>query len=108
MANTNQIYARMTTVGGAATSTYAAGVAWAYSNNGKTDWHLPSRDELSQLYNQRTSVGSFPTDPALTPRYASSSERNDNLKYYLDFADGISRDEDKQMPNLVRPVRAFG
>ena len=108
MANTNQIYARMTTVGGAATSTYAAGVAWAYSNNGKTDWHLPSRDELSQLYNQRTSVGSFPTDPAFTPRYASSSERSDNLQYYLAFADGISRDDDKQMPNLVRPVRAFG
>ena len=48
MANTNAIYARMN-AGGAATSTYAAGIAWDYSNNGKTDWHLPSFDELNQL-----------------------------------------------------------
>ena len=54
MANTNQIYARVSNnggVGGAATSTYAAGLAWAYSvaGNSNTDWHLPSRDELNVL-----------------------------------------------------------
>ena len=49
MSNTNQIYARLTTAGGASTSSYAAGMAWAYSNNSKTDWFLPSRLELNQL-----------------------------------------------------------
>jgi len=108
MANTNQAYARLTTVGLAATSTYTAGVAWAYSNNGKTDWHLPSQDELSQLYNQRTSVGSFPTDPDLTPTYGSSSERSRNEYRAVDFPGGGTRFSDKTMPSLVRPVRAFG
>ena len=49
MANTNKIYARLTAVGGAATTAYAAGVAWAYENNGKTDWHLPSVVEMTQM-----------------------------------------------------------
>jgi hypothetical protein len=49
MANTNRIYDLFTTAGGKATGTYAAGVAWAFTNNGKTDWHLPSLGELRQM-----------------------------------------------------------
>jgi hypothetical protein len=47
MSNTNQIYSRLTTVGGSAPSSYAAGIAWAYSNNGKTDWHMPSKVRIA-------------------------------------------------------------
>jgi len=50
MANTNQIYARVTTASGLTnTADYPAGIAFDYTNNGKTDWHLPSKDELNQL-----------------------------------------------------------
>jgi hypothetical protein len=130
MANTNQAYARVSNgggAGGAATSTYAAGVAWAYSNNGKADWHLPSKDELNQLckwnrgvawtsdafvctggtsnsatYGANTSV--FTTDG-----YHSSSEDGVNSSWFQSFnIGGWQSNGFKVGLTGVRSVRAFG
>ena len=97
MANTNQIYTRLTT------ATYAAGIAWAYTNNGKTDWHLPSKDELNQLYTNRTTVGGFST-----ASYWSSSEFAANGAWGRSFSNGIQFANLKFGTLCVRPVRAFG
>jgi hypothetical protein len=112
MANTNQIYARLTTAGGVATSSYAAGVAWAYTNNSKTDWFLPSKAELYELYTNRASVGGFEEW-----YYLSSSENylSGNGTYYITvwgqfFASGQELDNGLSKgggPHELRPVRAF-
>jgi hypothetical protein len=48
--------------------------AFDYQNNGKTDWHLPSFGELTQIYNQRNLAGIGIGEPAAY--YWSSSECN--------------------------------
>ena len=53
------------------TSSYAAAVCTAYTNNGYSDWFLPSKNELNNIYNNLylSSVGGFTAD-----YYWSSSE----------------------------------
>ena len=48
---------------------YAARRCWHYKGSGYTDWFLPSKDELNELYKQKTVVGGFIYD-----YYWSSSE----------------------------------
>jgi hypothetical protein len=105
MANTNQIYNRLTFAGSALTSAYAAGIAWAYTNNGKSDWHLPSRNELNELRQQAESVGGF-----VATSYWSSSEYYD--RYYASVQAFLGSAQFFQVKEArtygVRPVRAFG
>jgi hypothetical protein len=126
MVNTNQIYARVSNnggAGGAETSTYAAGIAFAYENNGKTDWHLPSKDELNELCKyartQTTGDTGAQCNDSGTLRvgfsdayYWSSSELEPipGLAWpqvFLNGVQGFARDQ-KETLNVVRPVRAFG
>lgn len=108
MENTNQAYSRLTTAGSATTGTYAAGIAWDYSNNGKDDWFLPSKDELYELFLERVSVGGFSTGT-----YWSSSEQVvDSLSraWAYGFRSGFMggpADPAKFLTGYVRPVRAF-
>jgi hypothetical protein len=78
-------------------------VAADYTNNSKTDWHLPSQDELAQLYAQRTTVGGFSSFG-----YWSSSEFGDYNAWYQNFGSGNQSNINKNNTTYVRPVRAFG
>jgi hypothetical protein len=78
-------------------------VAADYTYNFKTDWHLPSKDELAQLYAQKTTVG------GLSPAgYWSSSEYAASSAWYQIFNYGFLGSNLKYNSFYVRPVRAFG
>lgn len=80
----------------------AAAECRAYTGGGKTDWFLPSKDELSQLYLQKDSVGGFAAQI-----YWSSSEFSLDKAWYLDFANGALNWLLEDSLCTVRPVRAF-
>jgi hypothetical protein len=67
------------------------------------DWFLPSKDELAQLYAQKTTVGGF---VALT--YWSSSEYSNDYAWAEFFNNGSKSYNGKHGTGYVRPVRAFG
>jgi hypothetical protein len=78
-------------------------VAAEYSNNNKTDWHLPSLEELAQLYTFKTTgVGGFAAG-----RYWSSSEYYADTAWYQNFYVGNQYNYGKDDAYYVRPVRAF-
>ena len=111
MANTNQIYARFTTAGGALTTSYAAGFAWDYTNNGKADWHLPSRYELDELYANNGGLNDafgF-AKPGAYWEYWTSTEATATRVLFRAFIDGynLSTSKNENNPRYVRPVRAF-
>jgi hypothetical protein len=95
--------ANTTTADGTCTSG-AIQIAADYLNNGKTDWFLPSKDELAQLYVQKATVGGFSTG-----YYWSSTERDASNAWLQSFAAGYQPSTTKADPSYyVRPVRAFG
>jgi hypothetical protein len=105
---------------GNVSDTSAAVYAISYSNNGKSDWYLPSFDELNQMCrwvrnqaasnNACTSSGTVNTGPGasgFTGEYWSSTEYFSDHAYMqtMDYADRYG--EVKFGARMVRPVRAF-
>ena len=87
---------------GCATSGIAARLADAYSNSGESDWFLPSKDELNQMYVEQITVGGFSSDG-----YWSSSEYDGFTAWYQYFGNGYQDNYSKYATYYVRPVRSF-
>ena len=100
-ANTDAIIAAQ----GAIATSYAAGLARAYTGGGYTDWYLPSINELQKLYLSKAAIG-FSDYP-----YWSSSEKdgtNSLYAWYLNFTNGsINSGFNKYTGLYVRAVRSF-
>jgi hypothetical protein len=91
-------------------TTYAAGLARAYTGGGYSDWYLPSRDELNELYVNRAAIGGFPTSSAGWYLYWSSSQHADfaHVVWSQQFDDGYQPITSKSYSaGRVRAVRTF-
>jgi hypothetical protein len=98
LANTNNIVAQ----NGAGT-TYAAGMARAYTGGGYSDWYLPSKDELAKLYAMKVlGFGGFARNS-----FWSSFESTADFAWGQYFGNGNQGTSFKYGPNYVRAVRAF-
>ncbi len=74
---------------------------------GYTDWFIPSRDELLLVYSvlHQNGVGGFLNDPH---GYWSSSEKDNNYVYVVDFTDGTNWGQFKTSTSpRIRAVRRF-
>ena len=69
---------------------------------GQSDWFLPSKNELNQMYIRRTAIGGFSPD-----FYWSSSEFSDSSPWGQHFSFNEQYDQNKVITYYVRPVRAF-
>jgi hypothetical protein len=98
LANTNAMVAAQ---GGGAG---AASLCKNYRGGGLSDWFLPSKDELSELYNQRAIVGGFLLD---NDGYYSSSEYSNEYTWAYNFAGNYSFSYSRGAGLYARAVRAF-
>ena len=102
-------------------ATSAAVLARDYQGNSKTDWYLPSKDELNQMCNyawnltfsNTTTTCTGMSDPIRSgfskDYYWTSSEAYRDSAQLQDFFGGLDRYAIiKEREGRVRPVRAFG
>lgn len=84
------------------TGYYAALFCAKSKHGGYTDWFLPSKDELNEIYKHKAIIGNT------INFYWSSSESNENQAWGQRFDDGYQYfDLDKHYESQVRAIRAF-
>jgi len=99
LANTNAIISSQ----GPTATTYAAGLARAYTGGGYTDWYLPSKDELAKLYAMHLlGLGSFANYD-----YWSSTQFNITNAWDQRFDLGNQTNSSTGTFYYVRAIRSF-
>ena len=74
---------------------------------GYSDWYLPSKDELNQLYINRYVISGFVNAGFGYSNYWSSSEPGAYIANFQAFHNGSPGFGDKTFPYYVRAVRSF-
>jgi hypothetical protein len=78
----------------------------ALTAHGHSDWYLPARSELNNLFIHRIAIGGFNMTGTGNPaRYWSSSERNNGNAWPIRFTDGDPNNGSKSNDLSVRCVR---
>jgi hypothetical protein len=98
-------------VQGATETSYAAGLARAYTGGGYTDWFLPSKDELNKMYTNRATINTTAAANSgsdfANNYYWSSSEIDNYFAWFQNFNNGAQSYFSKFDTYDVRAVRAF-
>ena len=94
-------------VQGPVATSYAAGLARAYTDGTYTDWFLPSKDELNQMYINKTTLEAVSGFTAFSGYYWSSTEYDTNNVWGQDFSANYQSADGKHYTGNVRAVRAF-
>jgi hypothetical protein len=105
--------------GGGNTAGHAITAAWDYTNNTKSDWHLPSRDELNELCKYARNTGQAAGAAIICAggelrtgfsnmTYWSSTEDNGERAWVHPFGGLVTQDGKSWVGHVFRPVRAFG
>ena len=98
LANTQALIALLTNG-----TKYAAHKCNEYSSNGKSDWFLPSFNELKKMYQNRTYLTGL-----VNKLYISSSEYDVSDFMYVNESTGLSSHSSKIYGyTVIRPVRRF-
>ena len=96
---------------GATATSYAAGLARAYTAGGYTDWFLPSKDELNQMYLKKTDINTTALANGgvifTNFYYWSSTEDGNYNAWSQSFDSGYQDNSVKTYTDIVRAVRAF-
>jgi hypothetical protein len=98
-------------VQGATETSYAAGLARAYTGGGYTDWFLPSKDELNKMYTNRATINTTAASNSGSDfsnwYYWSSTENDGGNAWAQHFLSGYQYGVNKYSTRNVRAVRAF-
>ena len=103
-ANTKAIIAQAVAAGNNDLTTYAAGICDAYTNDGFSDWFLPSKDELNKLYLNKVAIAGFNSSWYYWSSSESGSGQAWGQNFDLGYQHGSGKDDND---GYVRPVRAF-
>ena len=93
---------------------YAARLAYNFSGGGYNDWFLPSRDELLEIYSNKSTINSSCISnggDSLSENdwYWSSSvsSTDQSLVWGVDMANGAQQEGDRTGNNVVRVIRSY-
>ena len=96
---------------GAPETSYAAGLARAYTGGGYTDWFLPSKDELNKMYLNRATINTTAASNSgsdfSTNSYWNSTEYDTSNAWRRSFNFDNQNYVIKLATSSVRAVRAF-
>ena len=86
-------------------SNIAAKICSELDLNGYTDWYLPSKDELKEMYSKRESIGGFATND--WQYYWSSTESGSTKAWAYSFKYNAEFIESKTSQFNIRAIRKF-